>query len=1264
DNAVSDLLDTVRQVYEFLLEPDTLNNIENMKDTLVQIARVISESAQFVKNYFEVKSFWLRAKKNVFSETQTIVNGYVKTLDSLMQQCRGRAVRDTRVNTYRIFEDLSLEGMAYADGASFNTTKKCLDGTRTEILQEIIDWINDSDVNAPRILWLHGQAGRGKSAIAHTIASWIKDAGGLGSCFCFARDRHAERHQEKILTTIARDLADRDPAFRRALADIVAKDRSLRTTPDVMQQWQHLILEPLCKVNGAIVGNVVVVIDALDESGPDTSREHILRLLTSKEAARLPSNFRIFLTSRPLPDIERVLRVTSHVKTMSLDDIPAISAEHDIQLYVSSELGDLREIGATEIQNISWKSDGLFEWARLACGFIRPNKPGRMVRDRYNEIMSPHVQSGGTLLDFMYSTILGDTIPEDDITLTRFRSVMQQIMSMSVPQQMGTLNEMRSHFPSEEDHFDIIIILEFMAPLLSGIVDRCSVVRPLHASFYDFLTDHSRSGVYCVGVSSTGMDSALAFTSLHTLCKELKFNICGLDSSYCCNSEVVDLQDKINRNIGLNLSYSCRYWANHLQKVVFDSGLAMLVKMVVGSEKILFWLETLSLISGLGQATSALASAISWLQETLASAQDGITFVQNFGGVISHSTPHLYISALPFTPSNTVFARMFMAKFSWLVRVSAGGFKEWPTAQVAMEGHSGWVLSVGFSPDGKRIVSGSADKTLRIWDAERGVQIGGPLEGHTGGVKSVGFSSDGKRIVSGSYDKTVQIWDAERGVQIGSPLEGHASIVNSVAFSSDGKRIVSGSADMTVRIWDAERGAQIGGPLEGHTHWVLSVGFSSDGKRVVSGSEDKTVRVWDAERGVQIGSPLEGHTEGFISVAFSPDGKRIVSGSWDKTVRVWDAERGVQIGGPLEGHTHGVNSVQFSSDGKRIVSGSKDKTVRIWDAESSRIVSGSVDKTVRIWDAERGDQIGGPLQGHTSAVKSVGFSSDGKKIVSGSLDKTVRIWDAERGVQIGGPLEGHTVVVLSVAFSSDGQRIVSGSKDKTVRIWDTERGVQVGEPLEGHTCGVLSVAFSSDGERIVSGSDDKTVRIWDAERHVQIGGPLQGHTLAINSVGFSSDGKRIASGSADKTVRIWDAERGIQIGGPLEGHTGGVLSVAFSSDGKWIVSGSLDKTVRMWDTERGVQIGGPLEGHTHWVLSVGFSSDGKWVVSGSHDKSVRIWDAKRVIQINQCLLGHSGRVILGSENSMVWDSCGQEASQPRYNTPTVNTPSHIISCES
>jgi WD40 repeat protein len=149
----------------------------------------------------------------------------------------------------------------------------------------------------------------------------------------------------------------------------------------------------------------------------------------------------------------------------------------------------------------------------------------------------------------------------------------------------------------------------------------------------------------------------------------------------------------------------------------------------------------------------------------------------------------------------------------------------------------------------------------RGWDT--GMTI---LYGHTKGVNSVAFSSDGLRIVSGSSDNTVRIWDAISGT-MQNTLEGHTCPVHSVAFSSDGLRIVSGSGDNTVRIWDAISGT-IQNTLEGHASSVTSVAFSSDGLRIVSSSGDNTVRIWDAISGT-IQHTLEGHTSSVFSVAFS-----------------------------------------------------------------------------------------------------------------------------------------------------------------------------------------------------------------------------------------------------------------------------------------------------------------------------------------------------------------------------------------------------------
>jgi len=156
--------------------------------------------------------------------------------------------------------------------------------------------------------------------------------------------------------------------------------------------------------------------------------------------------------------------------------------------------------------------------------------------------------------------------------------------------------------------------------------------------------------------------------------------------------------------------------------------------------------------------------------------QDGIKFVQNFAGIISESTPHLYLSGLSFLPPRSALANMLIANFPNIAQVARGQHENWPSNQHVLRGHTSFVNSVAFSWDGRQIVSGSWDQTIRVWDAQTGAQVGNPLQGHTNSVLSVAFSPDGRHIVSGSWDQTIQVWDAQTGAQVGNPLQGHRSV--------------------------------------------------------------------------------------------------------------------------------------------------------------------------------------------------------------------------------------------------------------------------------------------------------------------------------------------------------------------------------------------------------------------------------------------------------------------------------------------------------
>ncbi len=236
--------------------------------------------------------------------------------------------------------------------------------------------------------------------------------------------------------------------------------------------------------------------------------------------------------------------------------------------------------------------------------------------------------------------------------------------------------------------------------------------------------------------------------------------------------------------------------------------------------------------------------------------------------------------------------------------------------------HTAGLFSAVFSPDGKRLAAGGGDGTVRIWDVDTGQQLA-QLRGDSDPVLSVAFSSDGHRIVSGS-NRTVRIWNADTGQQIGASLSGRSP----VAFSSDGHRIASNN-----QLWNADTGQAIGAPLAPaapNTPSMNDVAFSPDGHRLASAGSDNTVRLWNADTGQPIGAPLTGHTKAVNGVAFSPDGQYLASGSDDKTLRLWNVNTGQPIGTPLTGHTDAVTSVAFSPDARRIASGGNDNTLRIW----------------------------------------------------------------------------------------------------------------------------------------------------------------------------------------------------------------------------------------------------------------------------------------------------------------------------------------------
>jgi len=612
-------------------------------------------------------------------------------------------------------------------------------------------------------------------------------------------------------------------------------------------------------------------------------------------------------------------------------------------------------------------------------------------------------------------------------------------------------------------------------------------------------------------------------------------------------------------------------------------------------------------------------------------------------------------------------------------------------------GHTSPVTSVAVSPDGKYVLSGSVDSTMKLWEVSTGREIRtfsiynhsvtkvefSPdgnyiLSGSEIGcaisltevfsgkefykigykVTSLSFSPDGKYILISCYDKTLsvlQLLDTKTGKEIRT-FSGHKGRINSIAFSPDGTYIASCSDDKTVRLWESATGhevrqiAVIGSKKPPH-----AVAFSPNGKYILAGVNDKALKLWSVVTGQEV-SIFSGYTGAILSIAFSPDSRYAVAGCADNSAKLYEVSTGRCI--CSLGHKGKVNAVTFSPDGKYIVSGSDDKTIKLWDTS-------------------KGHEIRS-FNGYAKPIQLSIFSPDGQYVLSVPHGNTFALWDVFTGRNIC-IFSGHKGNVSSVAFSSDGRHIVSGSQDKTIRLWDTTNGQEIRlffNNISGHKGAVNAVAFSPDGQYIISGSDDKTLKLWEVRTGKNVR-TFFGHKKPISSVAFNPDGLYIFSGSLDSTIRKWDVSSGreVQCLAVLDSqvlkYPPVVESIALNSNGKFVLSGMNDGSARLWDFSTGQLLSQSIM-NNGWVLSVAISPNGKYALSGgTNSKTPRLWDSSNGRDVhffyghesylNSVKFSPDGKYILSGASdgtTRLWET---ETGKPVYIRIHVNLKDWIVS---
>jgi WD40 repeat protein/serine/threonine protein kinase len=555
----------------------------------------------------------------------------------------------------------------------------------------------------------------------------------------------------------------------------------------------------------------------------------------------------------------------------------------------------------------------------------------------------------------------------------------------------------------------------------------------------------------------------------------------------------------------------------------------------------------------------------------------------------------------------------------------------------ALEGHSAAVRAVRFSPDGRLLVSGSQDNSVKVWDVPT-LKTLKTLRGHAGWVRSCAFSPDGHNVLSGSHDHLAKVWSIDGYEEIrvlqGRVLEGHADSVLAASFSPDGRRILTASRDRTARAWDRDTGQELHTYEEGHEFLASNAVFYPNLQRLLTSAVDNTVRGWDVSTGTQ--TMWFEHTGRSAALALSHDAKLILTGGDDKSAKLWDGETGKLVRS-LPEHSADVTAVAFAPDDRTIFTGDNNGRGRLWSVDGrelarlnghtrkvvaaqftpdgQRVLTASGDNTVAQWNVADGRELPELVLKHPKAVTAMAVSPNGQIAVTSCADGEVRIWNLDRAEAVGA-LDDPSDYVSSVAISGDGRLALTAStKDRTVRVWDMATRHELAVPARGGQAGafldlkvlggvVWSAIFSPDDAYVLTVGGDGA-RLWNlATAEERISFTPHG---AVAAASFSPDGTRVVTGSWDNSAKIWNAETGQSVL-KLEGqHTGYVNSATFSRDGSKVLTASDDRTACLWDLST-AKVLGVFRGHKDRVRSAVFSPDGMKIATASSDKTARIWD--------------------------------------------------------